>query len=116
MAYCHVKKTMSIVVEKSKSNQNRLNVRLGPDLKARVTRAAYILGQDLTEFATATLNERATEVIERHEAFVLTESQRQFFFDYLAGKIDREPSERSKRVAKEYKKGRKSDEKYELLD
>jgi len=101
---------------KTKRSESRLNVRLSTNLKERVVRAAAILGQDLTEFAASTLNDRAVEVIERHENFELTQAERQFFFDYMDGKIKTKPSARPRRVAKEYLKGKKRGDVYELAD
>jgi len=102
--------------EKTKRSESRLNVRLSTPLKERVVRAAAILGQDLTEFAVSTLNDRDIEVIERHENFELTQTERQFFFDYMDGKIKAKPSARARRVAKDYLKGKKRGDAYELAD
>ena len=46
---------MSVAKNKKIGEQSRLNVRLSPEIKARVAKAATIIGQDLTEFAAATL-------------------------------------------------------------
>lgn len=74
-----------MIVEAKKPAESRLNVRLSSNVKMRIARAAHILDQDLTEFAVSTLNDRAVEVLEKHEAFELSESQRQAFFDILDG-------------------------------
>lgn len=106
---------MAAILEKDKVTSSRLNVRLSPEIKARITRAAHILGQDLTEFAARTLDAKAIEVIERNEIFELTEREREFFFDYLDGKIPaKEHSAKALRAAKEYKKGRKLGDAYEF--
>ena len=107
---------MAGVLEKEKVTSSRLNVRLSTNLKERVVRAAAILGQDLTEFAVSTLNDRAVEVIERHENFELTQAEREFFFDYMDGNIKTKPSARARRVAKEYLKGKRLGDSYELAD
>ena len=107
---------MSIEVKNKAVNQSRLNVRLSPEIKARITQAANILGQDLTEFASTTLNERADDVIAKNEAFILSAKDRQAFFDILSGDLDWEPSEKSRKLAIEYKKGTKNGQTYEFAD
>ena len=94
---------MAIVVEKSKTTQSRLNVRLAPEIKARVTRAAYILGQDLTEFTSSVLSRHADDIIDNHEQILLSESDYNFFVAELE-KPATEPSEYSKRVLNEYRR------------
>ncbi len=107
---------MVTVLEKEKVTSSRLNVRLSPDVKARISRAAHILGQDLTEFASNVLNERADEVIAKNEEFTLSEADRQAFLDILSGDFDWEPSEKSRKLATEYKRGTKKGQTYEFAD
>ncbi len=107
---------MAAVLEKENVTSSRLNVRLSPEIKARITRAAHILGQDLTEFASIALNERADEVIAKNEEFTLSEADRQAFLDILSGDFDREPTEKSLKLAAEYKRGTKKGQTYEFAD
>src|SRR5437588_11298018 len=53
-------------------NKDRMNFRLGPEMKERVARAAAITGQELTDFAVSTLSDQADESLERHERLLLT--------------------------------------------
>ena len=95
--------SMASVKEKSARNRSRLNVRISPEIKERIQRAAYILGQDLTEFTSITLNRHAQEVIENHDQIILSEKDYNFFVDAL-GKPVRKPSKRSLSALKEYKR------------
>jgi len=107
---------MGIVLEKKSRPQSRLNVRLSPEVKARIARAAHILGQDLTEFASITLNSRADEVIAENEEFALSEKDRRAFLDILSGDFEWQPSEKSLKLASEYKRGTKKGQTYEFAD
>lgn len=115
VAYCHIVRIMSIVKAKSSSPQSRLNVRLSPEVKSRISRAATILGQDLTEFTSQTLNDRAVEVLMTHEILVLSEREHKFFLDYLSSEAA-EPSEKVRKLASEYKRGVRKGETYEFAD
>lgn len=106
---------MALTIEKKNAHKSRLNVRLAPDLKARIRRAATVLGQDLTEFAVSTLDERAKEVLEEHESMILSESERRAFMDILAGDPP-SPTKRALEVAKKYKSGKKKGVVYEFAD
>lgn len=79
-------------------------MRLSPDVKARIRRAANILGQDLTEFAADTLNSRALEVIETNERFVLSEKEYEFFLNYLSEGKPAKPTKKSIEALKRYRK------------
>jgi len=116
VATCHTRFTlMARTIEKKNAHKSRLNVRLAPDLKARIRRAATVLGQDLTEFAVSTLDERAKEVLEEHESMILSESERRAFMDILAGDPP-SPTKRALEVAKKYKSGKKKGVVYEFAD
>lgn len=106
---------MSIVKHKTVTQQSRLNVRLSPEVKARVARAAGIVGQDLTEFAVATLNQRADEILEKHDTILLADEDYRFFLDALDGSTAA-PSERSRAVAERYARGRRKGVRYHLAD
>lgn len=94
---------MPSIREKSSQSYSRLNVRISPEIKARIQRAASILGQDLTEFTSNTLNQYAQEIIENHDQILLSEKDYKFFVDAL-NKPARKPSERSIKALKEYKR------------
>ena len=94
---------MLVVKGKKAREHSRLNVRLSTDIKARIQRAANILGQDLTEFAEDTLNRRAIDVIESSERIVLKEEEYRFFLDYLGGPPT-DPSKETLAALKSYRK------------
>lgn len=106
---------MAIVKERKAPDQSRLNVRLSPEIKARIARAATILDQDLTEFAVATLNEKAVEVIEKHDQIVLSPEEYKFFLDAL-DEPAQEPSEYSLRTLEKYRRGVRNGVRYEFAD
>jgi uncharacterized protein (DUF1778 family) len=74
---------MAVQSTKSKKAVARINIRVEPLVKERVSRAAGLLGQDLTEFTVSTLNERAIEVIDDCERFELTQAEKDAFFEIL---------------------------------
>jgi len=82
-----------------------LNFRLDPEIKARVVRAAAITGQEVTDFAVSTLNDKATEIIERHANLTLNSEDFDFFLKALTD--NRKPSERSRNAAQRYRQGRR---------
>lgn len=101
VAKCHVF-PMSSVNAKSPQTSGRLNVRLSPDIKARIQRAANILGQDLTEFTSTVLNKHAKDIIENHDQILLSEKDYDFFVEALDRPV-RKPSARSKRALEKYR-------------
>lgn len=96
--------------------QSRLNFRLAPEIKARVAKAATIVGQDLTEFAVSTLSQKADEVLEKHDNVLLGSEDYQFFLDALSAEEKDKPSEKSKKSADKYRRGRRKGTRYELAD
>ena len=104
-----------MIVETKKPAQSRLNVRLSSTVKMKIARAAHILDQDLTEFAISTLNDRAIEVLEQHEAFELSEKQRQAFFDILDG-VPPKSTQKALEAAERYKSGTIKGPVYEFED
>jgi len=86
-------------------NKDRLNFRLDPEIKARVVRAAAITGQEVTDFAVSTLNEKATEILERHDRLTLNSDDYEFFLKALSQ--DRKPSKRSRDAARRYRQGKR---------
>lgn len=107
---------MSVVKSNNVREQSRLNFRLAPEIKARVARAATIIGQDLTEFAVATLSQRADEVLARHDNMLLSSEDYQFFLDSLSVTETAEPSEKSRKAAAKYRGGRLKGVRYHLVD
>lgn len=93
---------MPSVREKGPHAYSRLNVRITPEIKARIQRAADLLGQDLTEFTSNTLNHHAQEIIENYEQIVLSEKDFAFFVEALERPAQK-PSKRSRKALKEYR-------------
>ena len=94
---------MQVVKENLSASNGRLNIRLLPEIKARIQRAAHILGQDLTEFTSNILNREAQEIIENHEQILLSERDYTFFTEAL-NRPAQKPSERSLNSLKEYQR------------
>ena len=107
---------MSLVKNKSKAEQSRLNFRLTPEIKSRVVRAATIVGQDLTEFAVSTLSQKADEVLEKHDNLLLGTADYQFFLDALSVTKARKPSRKSLQAATKYRQGVRKGVRYQLAD
>lgn len=61
----------------------RLNIRLRPDIKERIERAANLSGKSLTDFAVNALSETADGVLEHHEAATLSDRDREIFLRVL---------------------------------
>lgn len=92
---------MPSVKEKSPHASSRLNIRIAPEIKARIQRAAALLGQDLTEFASNTLNLHAKEIIESYDQIVLSEKDFDVFVEALE-RPARNPSQSSRKALKQY--------------
>ena len=98
------------------AEQSRLNVRLSPTIKERITKAAALSGQDLTEFAVATLSEKANLIIEQHDNLLLGTAEYDFFLNALTDASASEPSERSRSAAEKYRQGTRKGVRYILAD
>ena len=108
---------MSKTIEtKKQATEGRLNFRLALDIKERVARAAALTGQDLTEFAVAALNEKAGEVIERHDHLLLGSKDYEFFLDILSATEVSKPSDRSLKTAETYRRGKRKGVRYKIAD
>lgn len=103
-------------ISPSTTEQSRMNIRLAPAVKERVARAAALSGQDLTEFAVATLSEKADIVIERHDHLLLGSEDHEFFLNALAEATVSKPSERSRSAAERYRQGTRKGVRYTLAD
>ena len=112
-----VVKSISKTIEtKKRVTEGRLNFRLALDIKERVARAAALTGQDLTEFAVAALNEKAGEVIERHDHLLLGSKDYEFFLDILSATEVSKPSDRSLKTAERYRRGKRKGVRYKIAD
>lgn len=98
------------------SEQSRMNIRLAPAVKERVARAAALSGQDMTEFAVATLSEKADMIIERHDHLLLGSEDHKYFLSALAEAKVQEPSNRSRSAAEKYRQGTRKGVRYILAD
>lgn len=94
-------------------DKERMNFRLDPEIKARVVRAAAITGQDLTDFAVSAINEKANEVLERHDTITLDSREYNFFLGALEDN-SKAPSRRSRAAARRYRRGRRKGVRYHL--
>jgi len=96
------------------SGKDRMHFRLDPKIKERVSRAAAITGQGLTDFAVSALIERADEILERYESVLLNDEEYQFFLNALDD--TRKPSRRSRTAAARYRRGSRKGGRYHFAD
>ena len=94
------------------SEKDRMHFRLDPKIKARVSRAAAITGQRLSDFAVSTRSEKADQILARHDTILLTSDEYSFFLNALAD--DGKPSERSRAAAKRYRRGHRRGVRYHV--
>ena len=66
-------KTKSPKRNGKKHLSGRLNCRINPAIKQRAEEAAQLLGQSITAFTEAALDEKAQTILEREERIVLSE-------------------------------------------
>ena len=81
----------------------RLNFRLPSALKEVIEEAAASLGQSVSDFAVSTLVQQAREVILQRNVTVLSDRDRDRFFDLL-DEAEAEPNAALTKAAKRYKK------------
>jgi len=106
---------MSVNKEKKQTLEvDRINFRLSPEIKAKIVRAAAITGQQLTDFAVSTLNEKANEILEQHNNITLNSQDYKFFLDSLSQ--EQEPSQTSLNAANRYKQGQRKGVKHHIAD
>lgn len=106
---------MSVNKQKKQTLEvNRMNFRLSPEIKAKIVRAAAITGQQLTDFAVSTLNEKADEILEQHNSIVLKSEDYEFFLASLSE--EKEPSLNSLKAASRYKQGQRKGVKHHIAD
>lgn len=77
------KPRVAAAVRRPRAERDRLNFRIDARIKQRAEDAALLLGQDLSTFAEAALNEKAQAVIEREERIVLSERDFALFVDAI---------------------------------
>lgn len=80
----------------------RLNIRLRPDIKDRIEKAASLSGKTLTDFAISALSETADEVLERQHVTKLSDRDRDIFLRILDKKS--KPNALLIRAAKTHKR------------
>lgn len=80
----------------------RLNVRLRPDIKQRIEKAAVLSGKTVTEFAVAALSDVSDKVLERHHATQLSDRDRDIFLKLLDKTA--QPNKALKRAAQTHKR------------
>jgi len=80
----------------------RLGFRVDDQTKALVERAAELERRNLTDFCLTALADAARETIARHETLVLSEGDREVFFDTLIN-----PPEISPRLRRAFKAARR---------
>ena len=85
----------------------QMNFRLPQEVKNRIEEAAIVSGVTITDFAIASLLERAQEVLDRHTQRILSDRDRDVFLALLAE--DAEPNDALKQAAERYKQQRVSE-------
>lgn len=90
-------------VQESSSNSEFawINFRLPQEAKDVIERAAVVSGQTITDFAIASLLERAQEVLDRFAQRVLSDRDRDIFLAMLTA--DDEPNDALQQAAHRYK-------------
>lgn len=80
----------------------RLEMRLTPEQKELLERAAAVAGLDLTAFALSVLTDRAFEVLERQTRTELSRRDQKRFLGIIES--DEEPAPALKKAARKYRK------------
>lgn len=68
---------------RQRSNEERMDFRLGNEHKALIEKAAAYSGESLTGFAVSTLVREARRVVEEHEVVALSARDRDRFLELL---------------------------------
>ena len=71
------------VTKERRTREARLRLRVDRQTKQLVARAAELEHRSLTDFCLSALSEAARQTIAKHEMLVLSERDRQIFFDVL---------------------------------
>lgn len=81
--------------------EERFELRLSKSNKQKLEKAANLLGhKSLASFVTATIMEKAQNTIEKEEAILADEKDKEIFFNALMG--EHEPNENLKQATREY--------------
>jgi uncharacterized protein (DUF1778 family) len=89
-------------VRATTSRIERLGFRLDAETKTLIERAAYLSRRKVSDFCVTALAETARRTIAEHETMVLSDRDREAFFDALINPP--EPSERLIRALSEHKR------------
>lgn len=81
---------------------SRLNIRIRPDIKDQIERAANISGKTMTDFAVSTLSEAAEQILEHSRSVELSNRDRDIFLRVLDQRA--KPNKYLRRAAKTHKK------------
>jgi uncharacterized protein (DUF1778 family) len=81
---------------------SRLNFRLPSDAKEKIERAAVVSGRTVTDFAIHSLLSSAENVLERHQATILSNRDRDVFLQVL--EANEEPNEALHSAAEEHRR------------
>jgi len=82
--------------------EERLDVRLRKDAKQLIAEAAALTHQSVSEFVVSVAIERSKEVIERSNAFVLSQKEASRFLDALANPPS--PNDKLRDAAERYRR------------
>ena len=85
-----------------RTREARPGIRVNRQTKQIVARAAKLERRNLTDFCLSALTEAAQQTISRHDTLVLSERDRQIFFDALVHPLKPNP-----RLRRAFKAGRR---------
>jgi uncharacterized protein (DUF1778 family) len=92
------------------TKDTQFNIRMAPDNKRKVERAAKVAKQTLTEFAESAVLDRAEEILAHHERILLSDRDFDIFVCIMEG--DTVPTRTAIREAKEFSRGRMEGSRY----
>ncbi len=81
-------------------HDTQMILRISRETKAKIERAAAVLGQSVSGFASTALDRAADDILGRHQIIVLGDAERDFFLTLLD--TDQEPSEKTKEGVRSY--------------
>ncbi len=81
---------------------SRLNIRIHPDIKGQIEKAASVSGKTMTDFAASALSQAAEQVLEHSRTVELSNRDRDIFLRILDQ--GSKPNELLRRAAKTHKK------------
>jgi uncharacterized protein (DUF1778 family) len=86
----------------ARGRTDRLGFRIDEETKNLIERAAYLSRRKVSDFCVTALADAAHRTITEHETLVLSDRDREAFFDVLINPP--EPSERLKRALADHKR------------